>query len=91
MRQLVGQNAYVIDLPLNFGISSTFNIKDPIVNKKLHPIPDDLMEIPHNLTLDDPIKTSTPFTLTSIQKDNIDIIPNEQVVFVRGMVNFNDF
>jgi hypothetical protein len=35
--------------------------------------------MPSNLILDDLIETSTPFTLTSPQKDNIDVILDEQV------------
>ena len=79
--QRVGPNAYVLDLPHDFGISSTFNIEDLIAYHKPLPIPDDPFEIPLNSPSDDPIETSIPFTLTSAQKDNIDAILDEQVVF----------
>jgi len=82
--QRVGPNAYVLDLPHDFGISSTFNIEDLVAYHKPLPIPDDPFEIPLNSPSDDPIETSIPFTLTSAQKDNIDAILDEQVVFNRN-------
>ena len=39
--------------------------------------------MPLNPTPDDPIKTSTLFTMILSQKDNIDAILDEQVVFIR--------
>jgi len=79
--QRVGPNAYVLDLPYDFGISSTFNIEDLIAYHKPLLIPDDPFEIPLNSPSDDPIEIFIPFTLTSAQKDNIDAILDEQVVF----------
>lgn len=90
MLQQVDPNAHVIDLPFGFGINSIFNIKDLIAYKKSHSIPNYLFEMPPNLTLYNPIETSTPFTLTSTQKDNINVIIDEQVV-LSGMVKFNHF
>jgi hypothetical protein len=65
--QQVDPNAYVFDLPLDFDISSTFNIEDLIVYEKPHPIPNDHFEMPLNSpsSSDDLIETSTSFTLTS--------------------------
>ena len=83
VRQRIGLNAYVFYLPLDFGISFTFNIKSLIAYKKSHPISNDLFEMPLNPTPDDPIKTSTLFTMILSQKDNIDAILDEQVVFIR--------
>jgi hypothetical protein len=37
--------------------------------------------MPPNSPLDDPIETSTPLTLIWTQKDNIDVILDEQVFF----------
>ena len=84
MLQRVGPNAYVLDLPHDFGISYTFNIEDLVVYHKLLPIPNDPFEIPLNSPHDDPIETFIPFTLTSAQKDNIDAVLDEQVVFNRN-------
>jgi len=79
--QWVGSYAYVLDLPHDFGISSTFNIEDLVAYHKSLPILNDPFEIPLHSPPDDPIETSIPFTLTSAQKDNIDTIMDEQVVF----------
>jgi hypothetical protein len=57
--QGVGPNAYVLDLPLDFGI----NIADLVAYQKQYPIPNDPFEMPPNSPLDDPIETSTPVTL----------------------------
>ena len=79
--QQVGPNAYVHDLPHDFGISSTFNIEDLVAYHKPLPIPNDPFETPLNPPPNDPNETSIPFTLTSAQKNNIDAILDEQVVF----------
>jgi len=63
--QRVGPNAYVLDLPHDFGISSTFNIEDLVAYHKRLPIPNDPFEIPLNSPHDDPIETFIPVTLTS--------------------------
>ena len=39
--------------------------------------------MPLNSPHGDPIETSTPFTLIASQKDNINVILDEQVVFIR--------
>ena len=57
MLQWVGPNAYVLDLLLDFGISSTFNIDDLIVYQKPHHIPNDLFEMPPNSPPNDPIES----------------------------------
>jgi len=79
--QRVGPNAYVLDFPHDFSINSTFNIDDLVVYHKPLSIPNDPFEIPLNSPPDDPIETSIPFILTSAQKDNIDAILDEHVVF----------
>ena len=53
-------------------------------NNKPFPILNDPFKIPLNSPPNDPIETSIPFTLTSAQKDNIDAILDEQVVFNRN-------
>ena len=82
--QRVGPNAYVLDLPHDFGISSTFNIEDLVAYHKPLPIPNDPFELPLNSPPDDRIETSISFTFTSVQKDNINAILDEQVVFNRN-------
>jgi hypothetical protein len=68
MLQRVGPNVYVLDLPLDFGISSTFNIDDLIAYQKPHSILNDLFEMLPNSPLDDPIESSTSFTLSQHKK-----------------------
>ena len=75
--QRVDPNTYVLDLPLDLGIRSTFNIKDLVAYQKPHPIPNDPFEMPPDSPPDDPIETSTPLTLISAQKDNTDAILDE--------------
>jgi hypothetical protein len=82
--QWVGPNAYVLDLPHDFNISSTFNIEDLVAYHESLPISNDPFEIPLHSPLDVPIETSIPFTLPSAQKDNINAILDEQVVFTRN-------
>jgi len=79
--QRFGSNTYVIDLPLDIGMSSRFNIEDLGAFQKPYSIPYEPFEMPPNSPPDDPIETSTFFTLTLIQKDNINVILDEQVVF----------
>jgi hypothetical protein len=44
----------------------------------------DPFEMPINSSPNNPIKTSTPFTSISTQKNNIDTIMDEQIVFTRN-------
>jgi hypothetical protein len=81
--QRFGSNTYVIDLPLDIGMSSTFNIEDLGAFQKPYSIPNDPFEMPLNFPPDDPIEASTSFTLTLTQKDNINFILDEQVVLTK--------
>lgn len=56
-------NAYVIDLALNFGINSTFNIEDLVAYQKPHPISNYPFKMPPKLSLDDLIETFISFNL----------------------------
>ena len=62
---------------------TTFNIDDLVAYKKSHPIPNDPFKMLPNSPLDDSIETSIPFISTSSQKDNIDVILDEHIVFTR--------
>ena len=66
--QRVGPYAYVLDLPREFGINSTFNIKDLVAYHKPLPIPNNPFEKPPNFPPDDLIETFIPFILTLTQK-----------------------
>jgi hypothetical protein len=81
--QRFGSNTYVIDLPLDIGMSSIFNIEDLGAFQKPYSIPNDPFKMPPNSPLDDPIEASTSFTLTLTQKDNINVILDEQIAFTR--------
>jgi len=66
--QMIKSNSYVIKLPLNFDISSTFNMKDLIIYK-IQPI------------LDAPFNTPTSLSISLAQKEHINATLNAQVVF----------
>ena len=55
----MGPNAYVIDLPYDYGISSSFNIEDLVAYKSHTAIPD----IPFDEPLLGPIDAPTPLPL----------------------------
>ena len=84
MLKRVGSNVYVLDLPHDFSISSTFNIEDLVAYHKSLPISNYPFEMPLNPLFNDPIETFIPCTLTSIQKDNVNVILDEQVVLNRN-------
>ena len=67
--QMIESN-YVIKLPLNFDISSTFNMKDLSIYK-IQPIPDALFDTP------------TSLSISLAQKEHINATLNAQVVFIR--------
>jgi len=69
--QMIESNNYVIKLPLNFDISSTFDMKDLVIYKTQQPIPNTLFDTP----------TSLPISLA--QNEHINATLNAQVVFTR--------
>ena len=69
--QMIESNNYVIKLPLNFDINSTFDMKDLVINKTQHLIPDA------------PFETLASLSLSLTQKKHINVTLNEQVVFTR--------
>ena len=68
----MGPNAYVIDLPYDYGISSSFNIEDLVAYKSPIVIPntpfDELLLDP----IDAPIPTPLPLNLPYAYKESID-------------------
>jgi hypothetical protein len=68
--QMIKSNNYVIKLPLNFDISSTFNMKDLSIYK-IQPI--------HDASFDTPTSSS----ISLAQKEHINATLNAQVVFTR--------
>ena len=56
----MGPNAYVIDLPHDYGISSSFNIEDQVAYKCPTVIPDTPFDEPLLDPIDAPIPTPLP-------------------------------
>jgi hypothetical protein len=69
---MIESNNYIIKLPLNFDISSTFDMKDIVIYKTQQPIPNALFDTP----------TSLPIYLA--QKEHINATLNTQVVFTKN-------
>ena len=79
----IGPNAYVIDLPRDYSISSSFNIEDLVAYKSPTVIPDTLFHEPLLDPIDDPIPTPLPLNLSYAHKESIDVILDEQIVSTR--------
>nr|XP_023920440.1 uncharacterized protein LOC112031970 [Quercus suber] len=76
----MGLNAYVIDLPHDYGISSSFNIEDLVAYKSPTAIPDTPFDEPLLDSIDAPIPTSLPLNLPYAHKESIDAILDEQII-----------
>ena len=79
----MGPNAYVIDLPHNYGINSSFNIEDLVGYKSSTAIPDTPFDEPLFDLIDAPIPTPLPLNLPYARKESIDAILDEQIVSTR--------
>ena len=79
----LGPNAYVIDIPSNYGISSTFNITNLIAFKGPVAIPYDPFNDPPSSSLANPVPSLTPSFFQKAHKDIIDVILDEQSLFTR--------
>ncbi|GFS36270.1 hypothetical protein Acr_00g0045010 [Actinidia rufa] len=83
----IGPNAYVIDLPSDSGISSTFNIEDLVAFKGHFDIPiDPFFEPTHEPTIDHPTTsdiTPAPLLISPVPKEHIDAILDEQIISTR--------
>ncbi|GFY88904.1 hypothetical protein Acr_06g0008440 [Actinidia rufa] len=83
----IGPNAYVIDLPPDFGISSTFNIEDLVAFKGYFDNPTDpIFEPTHEPTIDHPTTsdiTPAPLPISPAPKEHINVILDEQIISTR--------
>ncbi|GFZ01778.1 leucine-rich repeat protein kinase family protein [Actinidia rufa] len=83
----IGPDAFVIDLPPDSGISSTFNIEDLVAFKSNFAIPNDpFFEPIHEPTIDPPTTstiTITPLPIFPAPKEHIDAILDEQIISTR--------
>ena len=75
----MGLNAYAIDLPHDYGISS-FNIEDLVAYKSPIAILDSTFDEPLLDPIDTPIPTHLPLNLPYAHKESIDTILDEQIV-----------
>uniref|UniRef100_A0A2N9F448 Chromo domain-containing protein n=1 Tax=Fagus sylvatica TaxID=28930 RepID=A0A2N9F448_FAGSY len=79
----IGSNAYVIELPPDYDINSTFNIEDLIAYKGPATIPDDPFTEPSPTpTISPDFDTILP-NIPPTHKESINAILDEQVVFTR--------
>ena len=79
----LGPNAYVIDIPSDYGISSIFNIADLLAFRGPAVIPYDPFDDPPSSSLTNPVPSPTPSCFQKAQKDIIDVILDEQSLFTR--------
>ena len=79
----MGPNAYVIDLPHDYGISSSFNIEDLVAYKSPTAIPGTPFDEPLVNPIDAPIPTPLPLNFPYAHKESIDATLDEQIFSAR--------
>ena len=79
----MGPNLYVIDLPHDYGISSSFNIEDLVAYKSPIAIPVTPFDEPLLDPIDALIPIPLPLNLPDAHKESIDAILDEQIVSTR--------
>ena len=79
----MGPNAYVIDLPYDYGISSSFNIEGLVAYKSPTTIPDTPFDESWPNLIDAPIPTPLPLNFPYAHKESIGAILDEQIVSTR--------
>ena len=77
-------NAYVTDLPHDYGISSSFNIDGLVTYKSPTIILNTPFDEPLLDLIDAPIPTPLPLNLSYAHKEFVDAILDEQIVSTRG-------
>ena len=76
----IGSNAYVIGIPHDYGISSSFNIEALVAYNSPIAIPYTPFNEPLLDPIDAPISTPLPLNLLYEHKESIDAILDEQIV-----------
>ena len=76
----MGPNAYVIELPHDQGISSSFNIEDLVAYKSPTAIPDTPFDESLPNPINAPIPTLLPLNLPYAHRESIDAILDKQIV-----------
>ena len=79
----MGPNAYVINLPYDYGISSSFNIEDLVAYESPTAIPDTPFDESLPNLIDAPIPTPLHLNFPYAHKESIDAILYEQIVSTR--------